>query len=443
MSSPPRRTQAVSLTVVLVAALGGCSHPPQGTDWVPPGPFTNVRLAATELWSGGDLTVISPSFKSLPSLLTVQVGGAPVAIRRINDSTVAATLPDADATLAVHVAADSFKPFDASITVHGFQQMRVGPIMPGMVQALPGQAAVIGAGAVGLIEVNLRTNTIQRQFPDTVHSIDCARGVGPSVVPGHFVFAGKTVSGDACFGTTSWAYGAIPTRTSFLLGNGSLLTTSIAEISSGGTIWGSFDNLEVDRCGLGICPLSGFSCRACAGSLTGATIGALAQRAVMHSTGHMVFNTATGDSVFKFPFSRNTHLDGAVFSLAEDTVYAIGRDTVIMAKSADGTVYRSTVVSDATVSGIGRDEQSPWIYVLSIWNSNRAPQLTVLDRATLATVAVVRAPASAILQANDGWDTIRFVRDPAANRLFAVVTVQDPVSHTQTSRILSYGVPSP
>ena len=173
-------------------------------------------------------------------------------------------------------------------------------------------------------------------------------------------------------------------------------------------------------------------------------MGALAHRAVTHTTGQVVFNTTTGDSVFRFPFTSGAHLDGAVFSPAEDTVYAISAGTVVMAKSADGTVYRSVAVTtDAPLTGIGRDEQSPWIYVLSIWGTTRAPQLTVLDRSTLATVAVVRAPASLSLHEVDGWDTIRFVRDPAVNRLFVVVTMTDPPSHTQTSRILSYGVPFP
>lgn len=446
MRNPHRRIWAVVAAVFLVGPFAACSHSPQGTDYVPPGPFANVRLASSDLWSGGDVTVISSSFKSLATLPAMQVAGVARTVRRINDSTIAAQLPDTDATVPVKVVADSFASFETSATVHGFQQMRVGPVMPGVVQALPGQAAVIGAGAVGLIEVNLRSNTIQRQFPDTVHSIDCMRGVGQSVVPGHFVLYGKTAAGggvEACTSVTSWLYGTTPARTNSLLFVGGPAVWTAAEIGRGGSISGSSNVFDLERCGLGVCPPSNVDCQSCR-NLTGVTIGALAQRAVTHTTGHMVFNTATGDSVFRFPFPNGGHLDGAVFSPAEDTVYAIGAGTVIMAKSADGTVYRSVTVSnDAPVTGIGRDDQSAWIYVLSIWGTNRPPQLTVLDRATLATVAVVRAPASAILQELDGWDTIRFVRDPAANRLFVVVTEADPPSHTQTSRILSYGVPYP
>lgn len=432
--------------VVVVCASVACSHPPQAADPVLPGPLAGIHLATNDLWSGGEVTIISSSFKSLTALPTVQIGGVTAAARRVDDSTIAAQLPDADAVLAVHMAVDSFLPFDTSISVHGFQQMRIGPIMPGIVQALPGQASVIGAGAVGLIELDLRNNVIVRQFPDSVHSIDCARAVGQSVQPGHFVFYGRTGPGsppEACGrGASSWQYGTTPVRTGVL--NVPPGVWGLAEIGSGGWIYGvNSPQVMVNPCGSPGCGLPTYTC-ACGEYVTGITIGALAHRAVVQSFASMVINSQTGDSVYRLPFAPNTYVSGAVFSAVEDTMYVLGNHTVMMVNSANGTVYRTVDVPNPFgTSGIGRDDRHPWIYMLSIRPSTKAPDLTVLDARTLATVAIVRAPASAVLQANDGWDAVRFVRDPGTNRLFAVVTGFDPPDRTRTSRIISYGVPFP
>lgn len=435
-----RRMVCSSLAACTLAA---CSHPPQGGDPVLPGPFAGVHLASNDLWSGGEASIISPSFKSLLALPTVQVGGTAVAVRRVEDSTIAAQLPDADAVLALHMATDSFLPFDASITVHGFQQIRIGPIMPGAVQPLPGQASVIGAGAIGLIEVDLRTNTITHQFPDTVHSIDCSGSVGQSVVPGHFTFWGKVPGvgeGSAgCANPAAWQYGATPTRTSWLPAT-VIHGNAVAEIGVAGSITSAKNFFITYACASPPCTPTVF-----AQSLTafGITIGATSRRAVMHSVSHLVVNTQTGDTLFRLPFASNLQVLGAAFSPGEDTMYVIAGNSLITANSATGSVYRNVTVSDGFAWGILRDDKHPWIYVLTNWTSGRAPEITVLDRITLTTIAVVRAPTAAILPSNDGWDTFRLVRDPSANRLFVVATIQEPASHTQTSRILSYGVPTP
>ena len=266
------------------------------------------------------------------------------------------------------------------------------------------------------------------------------RFVGPSVIPGRFVFFGTSAAGGTCATAATWTYGAVPTRTAPLAGAAAGVWT-IAEIGPGGVISGSNNSLTISHCTAGICTTGFPLCLSCAGSLTGVTIGTIAQRAVLHSFNHLVVNTQTGDTLFRLPFPANIHVEGAAFSPNEDTMYFAGGDSVIMAASASGTVFRTLTLSGVQVVGVGRDELRPWIYLAAL-GAGSVPQLIILERGSLATIAVLRAPSSVTLPTVN-WQQFRVVADPLGTRVYVVATVQALGVHTSVSRILSYEVTAP
>lgn len=435
----------------VLALLAACSHPPQGADWVPPGPFVDVRLAATDLWSGGEVTVISSSFKAMAALPTVQVGGAAGTVRRVDDSTIAAQLSDTDGVFALHVSADSFQAFDATITVHGFQQIRSGPLMSGGVQAIPGQPLILGAGDVGLVELNLRTNAVTRTWPDTVHARGCIQGVGPSVRPGHYVFFGKDLSG-TCTHPYVWQYGAPMVRKDSIPGRAASDWT-IAEVGPGGSLRGAGQNLFISHCLAGVC--TEFSYINAAANLYGVVMGTVARRAVLlNLRGSPVVDAMTGDTLYSLPFAHATRVGGAVFSPAEDTLYVVGdtsgiggnnpKPALVMVGAATGIVYRTASFSGGYAVGIGQDALRPWLYVIT-QTPFASPQLVVLDRRSLATIATLRAPASLMISRSGPALSFAVVPDPGGTKLFVVVTPQDQSSLTGVApvRILTFGLPVP
>lgn len=417
-----------------------CSHPPQGTDGVPPGPLASVRLTATDLWSGGDITVVSASFKALATLPSVLVAGAARPVRRIDDSTIAAQLPDTDAVMSVQVDADNYTEFQSSVTVHGFQQVRDGPLLSGFIQWIPGTTLVLGAGDVGLVEVDVRFNNVVRSWPDTVHSVDCVSGVGPSVRPGYYVLWGKTPAG-VCSHPWVWQYGPTVVRTDSIANREGNWT--VAEIGPGGVIQSGNAPFTMSHC-------DGITCVDFSyplGQVTGVSISTTSRRAVLHNSTSMVVNASTGDTLYRLPFTQpgQIRVEDAAFSPAGDTIYAVGTafaagtGALSMVNVATGALLAGLTLP-VQVHGVARDPIRPWIYVVG-QNGRGEAQLLVLSSRTLGTLATLRGPAQ---PAPYGvFDRVRIVPDPRGTGVFVVATVQGTGIHGVSSRILSFGVPVP
>ncbi|MES1259360.1 MAG: hypothetical protein ABUL71_02105, partial [Gemmatimonadota bacterium] len=246
------------VSVLACLALAACSRLPSGTDYVPPGPLANIHLVSDDAWSGGEVSVRSASFAGLPVLPSAQVGGAARTVRRVDDSTIAVQLPDTNADLVVHVASDSFLPWDATIAVHGYLGVHTGPHITGRVQALPGGRLILATGDSGLVEFDVVANAITRRWGDTIHSTDCSSAIGLSVRPGQYVLAGKSSTGSCgSAGAAVWQYGATLTRTAAVPCTAGGVYEVIAEIGPGGAICGgtrALATLQVSQCSNGSCP---------------------------------------------------------------------------------------------------------------------------------------------------------------------------------------------
>ncbi|MGH9262103.1 MAG: tetratricopeptide repeat protein, partial [Acidimicrobiales bacterium] len=179
---------AVPIAAPLLLALAACESATS------PRPLS-ARLTASAVWSGGDAILVSPAFAPPAALPRARIDAETLPVRRVDDSTVAARLPDGDGPRVLTVEAPGFLAFTDTVVLHGFRLAADGPLLTGFLQRLPGGPWVLGAGDPGLVEVDVRTGAVRRQWPDTVHSPDCIWGVGPSVRPGHHVLFGKAVGG--------------------------------------------------------------------------------------------------------------------------------------------------------------------------------------------------------------------------------------------------------
>jgi hypothetical protein len=418
--------------------LAACSHLPQGTDYVPPGPLANVHLLTDDAWSGGDVTVVSTSFKSLTTLPSVQVAGIARAVRRLDDSTIAAQLPDTNGRLSVHLASDSFLPWDATVAVHGYVQLRNGPNLTGRIQATSAAHLVLATGDNGLVEFDANTNSITRQWSETVQSTDCASTVGPSVRPEQYVLAGKNAAGNCGpAGVAVWQYGSALTRTANVPCTSPTYDV-FAEIGPGGVVCGgvgSFaSSLQISRCSSGLCPtLRVFSNPRL--QVTGIAIDPSGRRAVPFSSSSFLIDATTGDSIAPLPFmqSGQMRVTDVAWSAGGDTAYVLadafganGGSVVLMMNAVSGARLASVTVPAAigATAGVAHDPTRPWILVASRFGY-ATPALAVLDAQTLATIAILKPPGLTAIQTNYCDDSkIVFNQPGAPNAVHIIGTAQ-------------------
>jgi hypothetical protein len=430
-----RRTRNIGVAIAAFTLALACGT----TD--PAQPFSG-RVASTAVWSGGEVTIIGAALAA-PALPDVALDGQPLSVRWVNDSTVAARLPDGDGARTLRVELAAHVPFEASLTLFGFRSAETGPFLTGFLQAVPGGPWVLGAGDSGLVEIDVRTNAVRRSWGDSIHSPDCTWGVGPSVRPGHYVLFGKNDAGQ-CARAVVWQYGATLTRVDSTAARAD--EWSIAEIGPGGWIMGSDDAFTISQCGAQGCAPVDYT--PFAGSLTGVTIGHQAHRAVLHSFFGWVVNATTGDTLPRSSAGAGYHVEGAAFSAAEDTAWLAASTfasggRVYLLDAASG-VRRDSVNLAARALDIGRDTARPWLYI-AVFNGPTAaavPELLVLDQGTLDTIAVLRAPASEALSLTQ-WHQFRIVLDPTMNAVYVVATAQVYDAHGLRSRVLRFGVVPP
>jgi len=428
------------MTRIWLSAVAGAALAVACDSTNPPVPLV-PRIPSSDVWSGGDLTLVSASFAPPVPLPLVRLGTVTLPVSRVNDSTLTARLPDVNGTLSYSIEMPGFVTFIGSVTVHGFQSSQDGPLLTGFVQAIPGQPWVLGAGDPGLSEVDVRNNTVLRTWPDTVHSPDCTWGVGPSIRPGHYVLFGKAPGGN-CTHPWVWQYGAQLVRKDSLFAT-HVDEWSVAEIGPKGSIAGSDDNLWISSCDVTGCP-TGRMYLAYGGSLTGVTIGTTVQRAILHSFSGFLVNATTGDTIRRLQPASNYHLEGAVFSANEDTAFVCGSlqgSHLLMVASATGEVLDSLLVPGALTYDIARDPARPLLYVAAFEGAfaHTRPTLIVVDQGTLTPIATLRAPANEELSLTE-WHQFRIVQDPQQHTVYVVATKQVYDLHGFTSKILRFSL---
>src|SRR5262249_11456952 len=134
------------------------------------------RVATPHAWAGGEALLSSPGFASLadPRLPTFALADSLLAVRRVDDTTLAVRLPQMNGTAQLEVAFAGAPIFIDPIQVHGFRGSRDAPALFGLpyVWPAPGSPWMIGNGAQGIVIVDVRDGS-QRPFAGVVNRPWC------------------------------------------------------------------------------------------------------------------------------------------------------------------------------------------------------------------------------------------------------------------------------
>src|SRR6266487_1733455 len=152
---------------------------------VQPRPELQTYRATPDVWSGGELVVTSHGFaaESLPDIL---LDGQLLAVRRVDDTTVAAVAPDRPGPHTLRVVARVVDPHAVVVQLRGFVNRIEGPLLSGRTEPGRDTRYLFGSGPTGLRRWNIRTNKAI-ELGDTVHAVSCTRGVGPGPTVGDLV----------------------------------------------------------------------------------------------------------------------------------------------------------------------------------------------------------------------------------------------------------------
>jgi hypothetical protein len=400
----------------------GCTEPA----WAPPEPVP-VALLTPDVWSGGEAVLASAAFTPDRGLPVVLLNDDTLVVRRLDDTTVAARLPDLPGTQVLHVLTQDVLDFPIVVELRGFESAGSGPILSGRLQVLAGvRPTVVGTGVTGAVVWNLQT-TIGTPLPDSLHDPMCAGGVGPS-------YAGITLVPSCQYADRWWSWRLRPTvelvddslcggwynAFAVELGHGRGLALGTDEV------WLSYrDGLTCSRSHL-----------VWAGA-SDVVISPRGDRAAIIAQGYGsrhyldTANAPLGMPVIDVEGGRIAYEvgslhgpSGAAFSNEGDTLFVVGRDAsgrqeVLLAlRAADGQLLRSLVVPLKSWA-IAVDPVRPWVYVGGYTLPEGRTQLLVFDRKSLALLASVGAPDSVSGFTCCDFGT-RIVPSPAEQRVYVV-----------------------
>src|SRR2546428_2805888 len=139
--------------------LAACDAPPMAP------PPQSYRVS-TDVWSGSELTVTSAGFATAGLVPDVELDGHPLVVRRVDDTTVVATLPDSPGQHMLRLLAPDVDSKAIALQLRGFDQRVAGPLITGRTE--PGREFphLFGTGAPRPRPWALAANTAQR-FPAT------------------------------------------------------------------------------------------------------------------------------------------------------------------------------------------------------------------------------------------------------------------------------------
>ena len=181
-----RAIRILALGLVLAACHEAPSAQPE------PLPFA---LGSADVWSGGEVTILSAAFAQSAPLPAVLLDADTLSVRRSDDTTLIATLPDLPGPHTIRVASPVVLPVAATLTLRGFVAWRAGPLFSGRTAPGVTPTTVFGNGPNSLRRWDVSSDAVL-DYPDTVHAVACTRGVGSGPSPGQLVLNTGT-----CFGT--------------------------------------------------------------------------------------------------------------------------------------------------------------------------------------------------------------------------------------------------
>lgn len=400
---------------------------------LPPIPTVIERLsfrASTDVWSGSSVTITSAAFDGAASHPAVLLDQVPLEARRIDDTTLIASIPDAPGPHYLRVVAKNVDTASIIVYLRGFVQHVEGPFLSGRVESGRDPRHVFGNGPTTLRRWNIATNKAI-DYADSLHAVACTRGVGPSPTAGDLVLlTGGCAAGTwmvwhpeplAATDTTSVAVtdfvAVLRTDRWIVLNNGvfSLVACESAAVCTSQAIAGLVGT-DVMR-----------SPRGDRAALLGRPGGP------GQTNGIPVVDVAGGAVGYHVPLL--TGVEGAAFTPEGDTLFLVGDAAGVPALAAvlaaDGAslATRTLAVSPCAVAADGAQR---WLYVAGLATSagDTTSVLQVLDRATLSVVTTL------LVTGADGYGgkRCRIVQNPIESRVYVVATwagEHNPAVHAQ------------
>jgi hypothetical protein len=363
-----------------------------------------VRVTVTEAWSGAEVPIVSRGFGATWLLPSVWLDDVALAVRRLDDTTVAATLPVASGSHTLTVRSLYTEPTTAPITVYGYAGADAAYpdiIADVLVWPRTGHASVLGVSQLGLtlIDLDAKTVTVFDSIFDPARCWDVLRG--PGVTLHDSVFVVLPVGG----GASLWHLGAEASsarrldfdvfRQVMQLGPDTWLRSghhSIAVIS------------RADSSSPYQSPVT-FS----AEETEGVHLSPRKDRATIQIDkawgGVPVFDVPSGAVAYRI--TTQEVAAGIDFSTDGELLAVVGGTTwfesptgrVLLLRASDGEILQDTTL-DLQVFTVAIDPVRPWIYVGAAEPDGSLlggahPVVLVLDRRTFAVIATLHVPPDA------------------------------------------------
>jgi hypothetical protein len=412
----------------LALLLVGCAELPTIPTVIERQPFH----ASTDVWSGSSITINSAAFAGPGPLPAVLLDQLPLDVRRIDDTTLIASIPEAPGPHSFRVVAKNVDTASVIVYFRGFVQNVEGPFLSGRVESGRDPRHVFGNGPTSLRRWNIATNKAI-DYPDSLHAVTCTRGVGPSPTAGDLVLlTGGCTAGTwmvwrpeplTATDTTSVAvtdFVAVLRSDRWIVLNGglfSLVACESATVCTSEAIAGLVGTDVVrsprgDRAALLARP---------SGPGAGPT------------NGMPVVDVAGGAVAYRVPALST--VQGAAFTPDGDTLFlagdSAGAPALAAVVAADGARLATRTLG-LSPCAVAVDGAQRWLYVAGLTTAaaDTTSVLQVLDRATLNVVTTLQVTGGV----GYGDKLCRIVQNPVESRVYVVTTwagEHNPAVHAQ------------
>ncbi|HYU30361.1 MAG TPA: hypothetical protein VEK83_15125 [Gemmatimonadales bacterium] len=393
---------------------------------VQPRPELQTYRATPDVWSGGELVVTSHGFaaESLPDIL---LDGQLLAVRRVDDTTVAAVAPDRPGPHTLRVVARVVDPHAVVVQLRGFVNRIEGPLLSGRTEPGRDTRYLFGSGPTGLRRWNIRTNKAI-ELGDTVHAVSCTRGVGPGPnVSDLVLLTGGCSTGRWLVWHTEPLYPLTDTASA-------MTDHFVAVLQTGRWVVLADATFSVTACDSGVCT---------AETIPGTAVSDVVRsprrdRAVLlagtigdsGTPGVPVIDVGLGSVGYRVP--ALSAAQGAAFSSAGDTLYLAGESatafTIVAVRASDGQLFASRSL-DFEPCAVAPDQSRPWLYVAGVTTTGQS-RLEVFDRETMQALTTLHV----VTDIPYGHELCRILPNPVEHRVYVAETwagEHNPAAHAQ------------
>ena len=378
------RTPRLWLVVIASAA---CVAEPIKPDAV-------ITVSSSDVWSGGEVDLISSAFTGPDSLPRVMLDTFRLAVSRPYAFTVRVVLPDTTGAVTLRVTFhDGHTQDGATVTVggrlsHWFQ----GAPLSGNPVRVPGTRYVLGNGEHGLVRFDVVTGTATAALPDSAHQPACAYSTGLSQVPGVLIGVTRIPAGYC----RTYAWRTTPT---LAVVDSSPYAGAWAMVHAGTGRWLSGLKHFTYTC-------TSLSCAEVRQSeepeefVTSPDGSRIFPVLAWDRTSATPVYDARSDSI-AYELPGLAHINGVGFSANGDTAFVAGlapasTDTVFLfaLDPRTGSVFREGRLPGGYPILMSVDPERPWLYMAEVPGGLvMPPAIRVIDRRAMRQVAVLRAPA--------------------------------------------------